>query len=92
MGLRRETINELEQITGTEEHSLYKANISAQTCHEIYRMVFDEEPVMMNGKTWHLKKVCEELEIDVRKSWHVDSFKMPLNEMQELAERLKQYS
>jgi len=61
MGRRKELINEIGEITGTENERIRKDELSLPQTEKIYETITGDDYSFENSKKWHLQKICEEL-------------------------------
>jgi len=84
MGLRKELVDEITFKLGDEKDRNRKNKISARTSHKLYIEVTGKNAEPVKGRAWHLRKVLEELDIELRKDVYSKSLRIPVTELQEL--------
>lgn len=89
-GVRRELLDQIAEITGTEDKQAKTKQLSAPQTHTIYTKITGEKPQPFKGKAWHTRKILQETDIQCRKTLTADSSRLPADALQELLHILQQ--
>lgn len=90
MESRRKLVNDIHRLTDTEGDELYQKKLSATAAHASFTEVTGGDPQPAKGKAWHLKKIAEELETEVRKEMRWNGSTLPQDALKELRNCLQQ--
>lgn len=90
MSLRDDQLQEIAELTGTEDKAIKMKRLSAPQVHAVYQEVTGEEPEPFKGATHHLNIICEELEIDLYRTLHSGNQTLPTDALKQVLTFLRQ--
>jgi len=91
VGDRRKTVDRISDYFNVDIQ-LRKKQLPVKTVHLAYEELTGNNRDIKKDKAWHLRKICDTLNIDTRKSMRRSTTRLPLNALESLEKRLQQAS
>lgn len=90
VGRRSKAIKKIEELTGTEDHSVEKKKLSSKQVQVVYQTLLSSKPQPMNGRAWHIRQLTKKLNLEIRKELRRNDVQIPLTALNKLQQRLQQ--
>lgn len=90
VGLRSKTIDKIEKLTDTKEHTVRKKKLSSKQVQVIYETLLNSKAQPMNGRAWHIQQLTKKLNLEIRKELKRNDVRIPLTALNKLQHRLQQ--
>lgn len=90
--MRRELVKEITTKAGSEEDlwNSRSKKLSSTTAHKTFEALTGEEKQAAKGRSWHLRKIVETLDTEVRKGMQHNGVQLPVDALKEINQKLDQ--